>query len=64
MPGICSATWTESQRLSDNNRIVDAHVTSGTDRCLDNQWAMTINPGQINGVDTSHGDYTVSLSRQ
>ena len=64
LPGICAATWTESRRLSDTSRIVQAHVTSGGSRCQDNQWAVTINVGQIDGVDTSHSNYTVSLTRQ
>jgi surface antigen len=64
LPGICTATWTESQRLSDFTRMVNAHVTSGTEKCRDNQWAVTINMGQINGVDSNRAGYTVSLTRQ
>ena len=64
LSGVCIATWSESQRLSDYTRLVNAHVTSGGDRCQDNQWAITINAGQINGSDTSHSDYTVSLNHQ
>lgn len=64
LPGICDATWTESRRTSDSSRIVQAHVTSSGGKCQDNQWAITIDANQINGVDTSHSNYTVSLTRQ
>ncbi len=61
VPGVCSAAWTEAQRLSDFTRMVNANVTSGGGTCTDNQRALTISANQINGVDTVHGDTTVSF---
>ena len=43
--------------------MVNAHVDSGGGACHDNQWALTISAGQINGVDGVDKTMTLSFVR-
>jgi hypothetical protein len=52
IPGMCHATWTEVTRISDTNRLVAAHVTSGP--CVDNTWNLTMAPMTLTGTDPIH----------
>lgn len=61
IPGMCAASWNETQRISPTNRLVRAHVTSG--RCGDNTWNVTIQPmTSLTGVDNEHAGTTFSFT--
>jgi len=52
IPGMCTADWHETQRISPTTRLVGAHVTSGP--CGDNTWNVTFSPTSLTGVDNAH----------
>lgn len=61
IPGACTANWTETQKISATNRVVRAHVTSGS--CADNTWNVTFQPtSSLTGVDTMRSDTTFSFT--
>jgi hypothetical protein len=61
IPGVCTASWSETQRISATNRLVHAHVTSGP--CVDNTWNVTFDPmTRLTGVDTQRADTTFSFA--
>jgi hypothetical protein len=61
IPGMCTADWKETQRISSTNRLVHAHVTSGP--CGDNTWNVTFQPTtSMTGVDNVHPGTTFSFA--
>jgi hypothetical protein len=57
--GVCSATWTETQRNPNSSRAVNAHITSGA--CSDNQWTVTIDPDTLSALDNLNAANMLSL---
>lgn len=62
LPGLCSAYWSESQRISATQRVVHASVIGGP--CTDNSWNVTIAGNTIIGADTLGRPGGVNLTRQ
>jgi hypothetical protein len=59
----CSADWSEAQRISDTNRLVNATITTGKDRCVDNQWNVTLQGDLITGTDPTDSSRLLHLRR-
>jgi hypothetical protein len=62
LPGLCSASWSESQRISDTQRVVNANVISGP--CTNNRWNVTITPTSLVGSDANGLPGGFNLTRQ
>jgi hypothetical protein len=62
--GYCTADWTEVQRYSDSQRLVNAHVTSPDSPCVDNQWKITYTGNAINGTDSLGRDGGFQLTQE
>jgi hypothetical protein len=62
IPGLCTANWSESQRISDTQRVVNANVISGP--CTNNRWNVTIAGNSLVGSDTAGRPGGFNLTRQ
>jgi hypothetical protein len=60
IPGLCTANWTEVQKLPNNNRLINADVTSGP--CTNNRWLVRVAGNSINGEDAAGRPGNVSFT--
>lgn len=59
----CGADWTQTQRTSDTERVVHAHVTPPTPKCVDNDWNVTISSDSLEGKDLTDDSRGITFTR-